>query len=152
VAVNLQELPNKCRNALKEIEDGKNNEPHFEQLDITPQHQFIRCITEHDLDNERQGFALSSAFQDHDMSVYVIGPGFSSLDIQTLVSSNQNWTTAVKIPAGIFFENAILTKLLIRHDPFTDPKGNRHDNHARVICTKGATVAKTIWKEHQPAL
>jgi hypothetical protein len=149
VAEDFENLPKRCQDAFNEINAGRSAEPQLDQCEITAKHELFRCLTEYDLDQVNHGRALPSAFEAHDMSVFVAGPDFPEFDIKTIVASKKEFVGAVKIPARTFLESSILKKLTMVHDPYKDGVGNQHPNHARIICKKGATVAKEISKSQQ---
>jgi hypothetical protein len=140
----VSQLSGKCDAALKEIENGKAQEPAIRQIEIERHHKFIRLLNRLDIDENNAGMPLPKAFTKPGLSVYAVGEDFNPIDVKELIRQNPEFVAAVEIPAQIFFEQEELKTLTIMHDPYKDPKENQHPNHVRIICTKGMTVAKLI--------
>lgn len=141
-----EKLPSKCQKALDEIEAGRLLEPDEKQIPLTSAHVLHRCIGPFEIDSNLDK-PQPSAFQKQDLSLYAEGPGLPELNIQEVVDkSNGAFVGAVAIQASVVLDKGIqgFEKLQLHHDPFPDPVGNKHSNHARLICTKGQTVCKVI--------
>lgn len=143
-----QSLPKRCQDALNEIATGREREPDETQVTLTEEHVLHRCITSLEVDRNLDK-PQPSAFERHDLSLYVEGPGLPPLDIASIIrESNGRFAGAAVIDAITILNNPMqeFKKLQLVHDPFTDSVGNKHRNHARLICTKGMRVCKELQK------
>jgi hypothetical protein len=138
----MSPLPSKCQKAIDEIEAGMENEKDVVAVELTSEHSLFRLLEARDFD--QKNLLKPVAFDKQDLSLYATGPDLPEFNIETLL--DDRFINAAKISAAVILksETEKMKALLLKHDPFTDPKENQHDNHARLICTKDQQVSLEI--------